>query len=107
MNCSATDAAGNTGTNSFTVTVRGGAEQLATLERSVRGVGPGTSLLSKAQAAQAALAALAAGLVADACSVLRAMINEARAQSGQRLTVAQAQQIIADTARIRAVLACP
>lgn len=103
VNCSATDAAGNTGTNSFTVTVRGGAEQLATLERSVRGVGPGTSLLSKAQAAQAALAA---GLVPDACSALGAMINEARAQSGQRLTVAQAQQIIADTARIRAVLAC-
>jgi hypothetical protein len=34
------------------------------------------------------------------------MIKEARAQSGQRLTVAQAQQIIADTDRIRAVLAC-
>ena len=103
MNCSATDAAGNTGTNSFTVTVRGGADQLATLEGSVRGVGPGHEPAEKAQAAQAALAA---GLVPDACSVLRAMINEARAQSGQRMTVAQAQQIIADTARIRAVLAC-
>jgi hypothetical protein len=103
VNCSATDAAGNTGTNSFTVTVRGAAEQLTTLVGSVRAVGPGTSLLSKAQAAQAALAA---GLVPDACSVLGAMINEARAQSGQRLTVAQARQIIADTARIRAVLAC-
>jgi hypothetical protein len=34
------------------------------------------------------------------------MINEARAQSGQRLTVAQASQIIGDTTRIRAVLAC-
>jgi hypothetical protein len=103
VNCSATDAAGNTGTNSFTVTVRGAAEQLTTLVGSVRAVGPGTSLLSKAQAAQAALAA---GNVTDACGFLGAMINEARAQSGQRLTVTQARQIIADATRIRAVLAC-
>ena len=47
VNCTATDASGNTANASFTVHVKGAAEQLADLGDAVKGVGPGKSLAVK------------------------------------------------------------
>jgi probable HAF family extracellular repeat protein len=53
-----------------------------------------------------ALAALDAGDTATACAELQAFVNHAEAQSGKKLTVAQASQIIAGAQAIRAALGC-
>ncbi|HKC82839.1 MAG TPA: HYR domain-containing protein, partial [bacterium] len=103
VTCTATDTHGNTSSASFTVDVKGAAEQLAALAAAVTGVGPGTSLADKVSQAQAYLAA---NDVADACSTLTAFLNEAEAQSGRQIPIAQATALISDANRIRAVLNC-
>jgi len=65
--------------------------------------GTETSLLSKLEAAQAALAA---GDTATACASLQGFINEARAQSGKKIPVADAEAVIAAAERIRGMLGC-
>lgn len=92
VRCSSTDAHGNRATGSFTVTVRSAAEMLATLAGSLDGTGPGKSLAAKVAAAQAALAA---GDTATAVNVLGAFRNEVAAQSGKKLTAAQADSLSA------------
>jgi hypothetical protein len=103
VDCTAHDQAGNMGSASFTVHVGGAAEQLADLLSFVTGIGPGQSLAAKVKAAQAAVAA---GKTASACGSLAALINEANAQAGKKLTAAQASAIVAAAIRIRAVLGC-
>ncbi len=66
--------------------------------------GTANSLLAKVNAAQASLAA---GNTTDACNELAALINEASAQSGKKLTVAEAAAIIAAATAIRTALGCP
>jgi hypothetical protein len=66
--------------------------------------GTANSLLAKVNAAQASLAA---GNTTDACNDLGALINEASAQSGKKLTVAEAAAIIAAATAIRTALGCP
>ena len=53
-----------------------------------------------------ALASLQAGNTGAACGELQAFVNHAQAQSGKKLTVAQANQIIAEAQAIRAALGC-
>jgi probable HAF family extracellular repeat protein len=53
-----------------------------------------------------ALASLQAGNTGAACGELQAFVNHAQAQSGKKLTVAQASQIIAEAQAIRAALGC-
>ena len=101
--CTATDAAGNTASASFTVTVQGAAAQLADLRAAVEGVGPGSSLADKIEAAQAALAGNDAP---GTCSILTAFINQVEAQSGKSTETGTADTLIADAMRIRAVLGC-
>jgi hypothetical protein len=48
----------------------------------------------------------ASGHVADACSTLRAFVNEVKAQSGITIPSVTAGKLIADAQRIRSVLAC-
>lgn len=104
VTCTATDAAENIGTASFTVTVRGAPEQLATLLHDVQGVGPGTSLADKVTAAQAAYTA---GDPARTCEILNAFINQVKAQTGKSITDPDtADTLIAEATRIRAVLGC-
>ena len=104
MRCTATDAAGNNATASFTVHVRGAAEQLADLLAAVTGVGPGTSLADKVMAAQAAYAT---GDTPRTCEILNAFINQAKAQNEKSITdPGTADALIADATRIRAVLGC-
>jgi hypothetical protein len=105
VTCSALDSHGNKAQASFSVHVEGAGEQLGDLSAYVAGnqLGPGTSLAAKLQTASAALKA---GDVAGACGALKALINETSAQSGKKLTAAQADGVIAAATRIRAVLGC-
>ena len=103
VSCSATDAAGNTGSASFSVSVRSAAQQLSLLGASVTGVGPGRSFASQVATIQAAVAA---GDTAGACSALRSFSSHVRAQSGKSISVATASGLLADAARIGAVIGC-
>jgi hypothetical protein len=84
------------------------AEQLADLEILIPtfGLPPGTenSLLAKVRAAADSLAH---GNTTAACNQLNALINEAQAQSGKKLTQEQAKAIIDAAQAIRSALACP
>jgi HYR domain len=103
VNCSATDTNGNSSTASFTVHVKGAAEQLADLLTAVTGVGPGTSLADKVSQAQTYLTA---NDVADACATLSGFIKEVTAQSGITIMTSQAATLIATAQRIETVLGC-
>jgi hypothetical protein len=74
------------------VTVRGAAQQVATIQAAVAGVGPGKSLKSQADAAAQAIAA---GNKASAISALTDFINHLKAQSGKSIPAAQAAALIA------------
>jgi hypothetical protein len=80
------------------------AEELVTiLAGEVAGVGPGGSLAAKVASA---LAYLRAGNDGAACSTLRALANEVRAQSGKKITAAQADDLLAAIAEIAALAGC-
>ena len=79
------------------------ADQLDALASGVEGVGPGGSLAGKVEEA---LALLAAGDTAGACQVLKALMNQVRAQTGKQLTAAQAAAIAASVQQIRAAAGC-
>ena len=66
--------------------------------------GTANSLLSKVHAVQTSLAN---GDTTAACNELQALINEAQAQSGKKLTGAQAMEIISAAQAIRTALGCP
>ena len=65
--------------------------------------GPENSLTTKLQAA---LAALEASDTTTACTCLTAFINECQAQSGKKLTAAQATQLITVAQEIQSALGC-
>jgi hypothetical protein len=106
--CSAEDAAGNVALGSFTVTVKGAAEQLSDLQGLVEGMyilpGLKNSLLVKLQESSAALSR---GEVAATCGTLVAFMAEVRAQAAKReIAQWEADALLADAARIRNVLSC-
>jgi len=84
------------------------AEQISDLEDLIGGFGlPDgieNSLLAKLEAAAEALAR---GNTTPACNALRALINQAQAQSGKQLTVEQAADIVAAAEDILAAIDCP
>lgn len=108
VGCSATNAAGNSSSGSFAVTVLGSSAQTTNLIAFIGGLGlrggTANSLTSKLYDA---VAALASGDVDAACSKLNAFINQASAQSGKQLTTDQAAQLIASANQIRAAQGCP
>jgi probable HAF family extracellular repeat protein len=103
VSCEATDAAANTGTASFRITVKGAGAQLADLRSAVEGLGPGKSLADKVQAAQAAYSARDESRT---CEILNAFVNQVNAQSGKSIAQTSASGLIVDALRIRAVLGC-
>jgi len=107
VTCTATDAAGNQANCAFKVHVKGEGGQIAGLIALVQSLGlhPGTanSLIVKLQAAASALDR---GNLQAACGNLGAFLNEVNAQEGKKLTAAQADLLIAEATRIRAVLGC-
>jgi len=103
VSCTATDGSGNRAAGSFTVTVRGAAEQLSDLAAAVKGVGPGESL---ADTVAVARWFLAHGQPKLTCLTLTAFQLEVWAQSGKKIPAAQASTLIADATRIKTVLGC-
>jgi HYR domain len=103
VSCTATDAAGNSSTATFAVTVEGAAAQLTNLGAEVIGVGPGRSLAATVSVAKFFLAH---GATRATCLTLSVLELEVRAQAGKKIPVAQAAALIADARRIRAVLGC-
>ena len=92
VDCTATDAAGNSASGSFSVNVRGAAAQLDVLRAFVASLHlPGTSFEDQLGAA---------------CGSLAAFANHAQAQAGKQLTAAQAAQMVTDAGRIATVLGC-
>jgi len=110
VTCTTADAAGNSATASFTVTVLGAVAQVANVINTVVTFnlqsGIENSLDAKLQNVLAALNAAQGGDVVGACGQLGAFINETTAQSGKKLTVAQSNALIAAAQRIRAVIGC-
>jgi hypothetical protein len=87
----------------LTQVVQDAAALLAILRTHVASVGPGTSLLSKVQDA---IADNAAGDTVDACHTMDAFLREVRAQTGKKLTAAQAAQLTTEAQRIELALGC-
>ena len=79
------------------------AELLATLLNDVTGVGPGTSLADKVKQVQAYVAA---DDKPAACSTLNDFINLVTAQTGKKVTAAQAASFIAQATAIKSTLGC-
>ena len=102
VNCTASDAAGNTATGSFVVHVNGAAEQLGDLLAAVEGIPP-SALSAKIRRAQHDLAL---GDIPATCSDLDGFIALVRAQSGKKLTEAQANALIASARQVKTVLGC-
>jgi hypothetical protein len=76
---------------------------LANLQRSVIGVGFGTSLYDKVGQGQTYLEA---NDIVDACSTMKAFNNQVIAQTGQHINKTTATQLIGSSNQIRNVLAC-
>ena len=88
---------------SATVHVKGAAEELTDLAVAVAGVGPGRSLTAKVAAIEGYIAA---NDTAAACATLRDFINEVNAQTGKKISTAQAASFIAQAQDIEAALDC-
>ena len=108
--CTATDGAGNTASGSIQVLVQAAAAQVANLSILVQNFnlvqGIANSLDAKLQNILSALGAAQSGSAANVCGQLHAFVNETQAQSGKKLTVAQANQLIVAATRIEAVVGC-
>jgi hypothetical protein len=108
--CAATDEVGNVAHGSFDVVVihnvdpRDAVDQLHT---TVDGLGlPKGTATSLDAKLEAVVAALATGDTATACSDLAAFVHEVEAQRGKKLTVAQADELLAAAEEIQASLGC-
>jgi len=102
VTCTATDAHGNTGSASFTITVLAPAQMTANLVTAVTSIGfqQGANLL------QAALTELKGGRVTTACNQMGAFTNQVQAQAGKKLSAAQASQLLQAAARVKTVIGC-
>ena len=105
VNCTAIDTSGNQAACSFTIRVKGAAEQIQDLIVLVSSFhlasGTENSLTSKLKSA---LAALAAGDKKAAGDFLQSFIEHADAQSGKKLTKAQANSLIAAATQVKTVI---
>jgi hypothetical protein len=104
VTCTAPDGLGHTSQASFTVTVKSAAamlNDLSTVTAAVSASVPGNGFSSKVNSA---LTSLASGNKTSAKNQLKALINEAQAQSGKKLTTAQANAIIALATQIQAAI---
>ena len=111
VNCTATDASGNSSTATFQVTVQSAMQQLQELTSLVNSFnlqqGIENSLDGKLQNVRDALNAARAGDLATACNRQEAFINEVRAQTDKKISSAQAEQLIAAAKQVKAALGCP
>ena len=108
VTCTAKDGAGNTGTGTFTVTVTGGSGQITALATKVKGLSGVSSSLknSLTQKLDDASKLLSQGNITGACGKLKDFTTQVQSQSGKGLTTAQANDLLADAARIMKVIGC-
>ena len=106
VNCTATDAAGNSTTGSFNVHVNSPSQQVTNLMNAVNNLPtpPGGSLNAKLNGI---LAAINAGQTANACTQLNAFINEVNAQKGKKISVSDASALIAAAENVKTAIGCP
>jgi probable HAF family extracellular repeat protein len=104
VGCTATDSGGLDASGSFTVTVVGALQQGQELLNALGDLGPGSSLQNKLLAVLDALQQSTA--TGNACARIQAFINEVNAQSGKKITAAQAAAFVAAAKRIAAVIGC-
>ena len=107
VTCSATDAAGNTGSASFTVMVKSASTQLTDLQAKVQSLPldptPRKNLQSILQNAQAAADK---GNIPAACDKLTSFVSQVQALSGKKVATPDADGLLVDARRIMAVLGC-
>ena len=107
VTCTATDDAGNSASAGFSVQVRGAAAQITLLrERTLASFDRPRLGPSLTAPLDTAAAALAIGRVRVACLSLATYGVLVRATPTGAFTRAERTQLLADTARIRAVLGC-
>jgi flagellin-like hook-associated protein FlgL len=105
VTCTATDAAGNTSSGSFTVTVLGAAEQIANLIEAVKGAAiPPRLRTPLVTFLERALGKPRRQMVA--CRVLDVFIAFVQARTGAQIPSEEADQLVADATRIQSVLGC-
>jgi hypothetical protein len=93
----------NTGDGQVTISYNILPAQVAALQQTVQGVGPGTSLTAKLTTAQQDLAA---GNVADTCDALTGFVHQVQAQAGKKIPPATADQLVASAQQIQAEIGC-
>jgi hypothetical protein len=106
VNCTATDAAGNTANASFSVHVKGAPEQVADLIALVDSYNLrllGAALHDKLVKVQEFLAA---NKPKRACEKLDSFVAQVKEQRGKRISVEQADSLTLDARRIKAVIGC-
>ena len=101
--CSASDASGNTATASFSVTVKGAAQQISDLQSYVASLnltnGVTNSLESKLRAA-------AQDGVPGSCGDLKDFASQVSSQTGKTISSQQSAVLLTSAARIESVLGC-
>jgi hypothetical protein len=103
VTCTSTDAAGNTGTASFTVSVAGARPQFERLIALSQDLGPGKAALMQLQKAYERYLA---GDIAGACTGLNDYIKQVTQHTPKQIDAATAAARIADANQIRAVIGC-
>jgi uncharacterized repeat protein (TIGR01451 family) len=107
VNCTATDASGNTTSKSFQITALGAVDQINSLINKVKGmtIEPGfkSELLNRLNNA---LKALNANSTGKACQELAKFLDGVNSKSGKKILAGNAVTLTTDANRIRAVLAC-
>jgi hypothetical protein len=107
VSCTATDAAGNMASGSFSVHVKGAPEQIVDLaNKTLQYLGLSALSAPLQTRLQSTSAALIAGNKTAACGALNLYIAVVQAASGKSLTAAQAADLTADAQLIRAVIGC-
>lgn len=108
VQCSASDASGNSSTPaSFVVHVNGASEQLQELSATVATL-PGPDSVRNGLEANLrdAQRSLSRGRIASACGSVNDFISQVRAKSGKSIAAPTAATLIADATRIKVVIDC-
>jgi hypothetical protein len=102
VTCTATDPSGNTGSASFTVSVA----SAETITDNLLDAVAATNFQQGAGLLQAALRKVQGGDTATACNQLGAFLNQVHAQTGKKLTTAEAAALTQSATDARGALAC-
>lgn len=107
VTCTATDFSTNTASKTFSVAVKGAADQISDTITLINSFNLSqTTKTSLTNALQEALAAINSGNLASACDSMNTFIRQVRSQAGKKLTAAQANQLLVKANKIGAVLGC-